>query len=516
MHTFRTIGRLMICLALATGCTNAPGDYDPSWEADEAFTEGGKADGLLDAAPTIAFGETASGTIDGDNLDLYRIELGRTDVLRVTVDVTDGDLNPHLGLYRGTSTYIGSDDWELTGQTLVKTYTAELAGTYFFMVRPYRNQGSGSYEITVECTGGLCAGVTPPPVEREMTVGDVDSCLDSALRCAFDALPRYNGRVGDARAASIFQRCLDTVEGGECGTSCDFVNPDDDWDNARELCDDMVRSLPHYADQTTECHTVVMDCLDDCADGNYGDADELAYATMGMCWMNGFNGTCDGYARELDVCGGEVDSNSAAACYEQCESTIGVWYDDLDGICSDDTDCADYCDVDVAEATAHCGGTLNVATEDCVTDRLDNLGAWGCIEDVEDRLTSAQGSTCSFTQTPVFGATDTEGLLASSTESRTLDLDNRAYGTLWRQVVQMGVHLMDYERSGEYADSYAEIIEQVDDNTVTRHVLEIDGAQYDWLRLAQGGTQVGVVYERNTIHMVAEITDGSVIGCTPL
>ena len=38
---------------------------------------------------------------------------------------TSGDLRPHVSFYYGTSTYVSSDHYNLDGNTITKTYTAE-------------------------------------------------------------------------------------------------------------------------------------------------------------------------------------------------------------------------------------------------------------------------------------------------------------------------------------------------------------------------------------------------------
>ncbi len=504
---------LAVSLALAGGCT-APGDFEAGWHDDSIFAEGGKADGVLDAVPAIAFGESVTGTITGDNLDLYRIELGRTDALRVTARVTDGDLNPQVSLYRGTSTYIDSEAWSLDGGALTKDYVVDTAGTYLLVVRAYRGQGEGSYEMSVACTGGLCAGVTPPPVEREMDFSDVDACLEAARVCAFEALPAYNGRVGDVRARTIFQDCLGSVAGGTCGAACDWTNPDDGDDQARPICDDLITSLPFWADQTAGCVAVLESCMDLCHDADYGYGDSLAASAISMCWSQGFNGTCDGYARDHEACGGDLLADSAGACTAECEASYGAYVDDLDGICDSDYGCEERCDVDVAAASDACGGPVTAARERCVVRWLEDHSAWTCVDGIEDAITFARSATCSYTLPAPFAGTSAD-LESSVTATRVVDRNNRVYSTMWRQVMHAAVHLFDYERAGR-GDSLLEVLDRVDDNTLDVRTLVIDGAEYDWVRFYLGDTEVGVVFEDGSLNMVAEIGDGDVQGCTPL
>jgi len=53
---------------------------------------------------------------------------------------------------------------------------------------------------------------------------------------------------------------------------------------------------------------------------------------------SGFNGTCDSYARELAVCGGNLELETVEACHLHRQSTDGAWIDDLDIICEETYD----------------------------------------------------------------------------------------------------------------------------------------------------------------------------------
>jgi hypothetical protein len=72
------------------------------------------------------------------------------------------------------------------------------------------------------------------------------------------------------------------------------------------------------------------------ADGT--TSDDLSSTAEAICWENGFNGTCDGYARGHKDCGGSYGDNSNAECHALCESTDGAWTDDLDLICVESCD----------------------------------------------------------------------------------------------------------------------------------------------------------------------------------
>jgi len=59
-----------------------------------------------------------------------------------------------------------------------------------------------------------------------------------------------------------------------------------------------------------------------------------------QCLRDGFNGTCDGYARGHEKCGGSYADDTLEECHQLCESTSGAWMDDLDLICVEG--CAEF------------------------------------------------------------------------------------------------------------------------------------------------------------------------------
>ncbi|MFK7991620.1 MAG: hypothetical protein AB8I08_36725 [Sandaracinaceae bacterium] len=502
---------VLLCVAaLAWGCTNADsGDYDADWDANGPVS-GGKADGLFDAVPDLEIGGSATGDVGADRLELYRIRLQRTDRIEVSMTVTSGDLNPHLSVYYGTSTYISSESWDRTGATLTKVYEADDAGTYLLAVRAYREEGDGDYELNVRCVGGPCAGELPPP-ESEYDVGEAYECISQARACAFERLPRYNGRVGEARAQLIMQGCLEEAsldDGTGCTAACEWTNEDDEYDTASSLCDAIVGTLPFYADQSEACLGTVTSCMDDCidaADYGYGwDDGELWSSPEALCWENGFNGTCDGYARATAACGGELRPESAGECTALCHSTTGAHIDDLDTLCSSDHWCEEYCDVDMAAAQEECGAPTE-ATRDCFEGYFDDNSAWIC-EDTLDDAIEAAGPVCTWGSALGDSSSDLEALGAQRgevTASSTLtDLTQR-------QIIAAAAQLgfVDADASLEAAfDSF-------DEGTVYLWDLSSGGFGYEWVKAYAGDTEIGIVFAAGTTNVVAEVSDGDLRGC---
>ncbi len=319
--------RPLVLATLATLLLAGCGDdsYEPEW--DDGVLADGKADGLLDSAQPLVFDETGTGTVGGQQMDVYRLDLRGGDKIRATMRVTSGDLSPHFTLYYGASNHVSSATFSRTSTRIVKTYELEGGGRYYLAVRAYQNRGAGRYSINFECTGGPCAG---EPVVTDLTIGERAECIGNARVCSFAALPAYDGNVGPARARTIFESCLNesmTSSGGACADACS------DQD-ANDLCSDVIAALPYYADASPACMRVLTGCLVTCGDGDHGEPDEFWMTAESVCWSTGFNGTCDGYARGHRACpGGSYAEGSNAQCHALCEATAGAWTDDLDLMC---------------------------------------------------------------------------------------------------------------------------------------------------------------------------------------
>jgi hypothetical protein len=323
---------LVLATSLAAACASSSTPYDDAWGAEDIPT--GKSDGLLDGAQVLTFDQVGSGFVDEQQMDIYAIDLKGGDQITATMTVTSGVLSPHFTLFFGGSSHVGSKTFERKTKKIVKTYALEDTGRYFVSVRAFQNQGEGKYTFSIACNGGPCNG---EPVIRTLTIDEQAECITAARRCGFADLPRWNGFVGDARARTIFQGCLNAaqteVDGVSCETACDEV------DDAKPLCESIIKSLPFYADATPACLAELDDCMATCHDlGGNGDADELWESNESICWETGFNGTCDGYARGHKDCGGTYADDTNEQCHALCESTDGAWVDDLDTICSDSCD----------------------------------------------------------------------------------------------------------------------------------------------------------------------------------
>lgn len=380
--------RTLALLLVLAGCAADTSEYDPDFAPDQPLADG-KADGIYDAIPDLAFDAPQSGDVGGERVEFFKLQLNRDERIRLEMRVDSGNLNPHMSFYYGISTYVSSATWERDGDVLRKEYVAESTGTYVLAMRAYQGEGEGDYTVTATCLAGVCAGDMPPPPESDLYISEVAGCITAARRCAFERLPRYDGRVGEARAALLFQECLAEAtvdDGGTCASVCDWVNPDDERDTAADLCNPIIEALPFYADASPACLGELDYCMSDChyyAGHDYGD--ELYYTTEAICWSSGLNGDCNSYAREHEDCGGRILADSAAECDNLCESTSGAFTDDISDICGRDAGCDDYCDVDLAAAGEACGG-LTSENERCLYDQLDLTGAWVCENQLDEAL----------------------------------------------------------------------------------------------------------------------------------
>ena len=89
----RTASLVASCFVLALSACSASSAYDDSWGTDDLG--GGKSDALGDLATSIAFGETKEGSVTNQSFLLYKIMLRAGDKVKVQMNVTSGNLNPH-------------------------------------------------------------------------------------------------------------------------------------------------------------------------------------------------------------------------------------------------------------------------------------------------------------------------------------------------------------------------------------------------------------------------------------
>lgn len=327
----RSSSLLALFFTLGFGCADS---YDEGWGAGDVV--GGKADGLADLAVPLEIGQTVSGTVDSQSMVLYRLRLHTGDRIVGREKVTSGDLSPHFSLFIGVERLFRSDTFDVGPAHLDKSYTIEESGTYFVSVRAFENRGSGSFDFVIECTGGPCAGeFADEPLSNDQA-GD---CIERARACAFDEMGRFNGAVGSTRARQLFEGCLDklTSRGASCAQACRPGLAGDD--SPEKVCEEVIDALPLFADfDTPACIGALDECLAECAALAGSSPTLFSDLAFARCWTFGLNGSCRGYASELEACGGAVDPTSSEECHLFCEATDGAWTADVSGLCSDRCD----------------------------------------------------------------------------------------------------------------------------------------------------------------------------------
>jgi hypothetical protein len=305
------------CSASESGEGNAESDYT-------------RQGGVLGQAPKLTLGRAASSTIKNAQIDAWSIDLKVGDKITVVETIRAGTLTPDFGLFQGGFTYVASASHEALPRKLTKHYVIPSTGRYYFGVAPYQGRGTGDYSIKVTCTGGPCNG-EPAIVELDQWQKNV--CTKKARECAIVKARPTNpsSSVTLTQAKAAWKTCLEGASlptGESCKTACDEGE-------AKATCEAITKLVPFYAKKPTGCTAVLNDCMDQCEDA--GDHSEVS---EDQCLVNGFNNTCDGYAKQLTACGGPHAADSKAACHRLCEANFGAWNDDLDTICTET--CGEY------------------------------------------------------------------------------------------------------------------------------------------------------------------------------
>lgn len=313
-----------------SACGSDSSDYDPNW-GDGQSLPAGKGD-FLDLAEVIEFDEEKEGSVTSTQMDVYKISLKRGDELTLTKHVTSGDLRPDISLFSGFGSSIRSLDFNVSSKKLTKDYQVDDTGDYLIAVRAFRNEGSGDYRISAECTGGPCNGELTDPADF-FDVDTVIDCVRDTQECAFKELPRFNGAVGKVRSTNIWNDCAAktaTFDGESCETACDSS------EDASELCNFIVSELPFFADQDAACFGEFDSCMSECQSIGDSFSSDIWDQEYAVCWSSGLNSDCPNFVKQLEACGGNL-TDDAAICIEECHATSGAFTDDTQDLC-------DHCD----------------------------------------------------------------------------------------------------------------------------------------------------------------------------
>ena len=311
--TLVSIAFLATCVAPSQG----GGAFD-----DDATSENSidKAGGLFDDAPVLALGTPALGSVEPGELNIYVIDLKKGQQIRLKQTRKSGDLRPHFTLYTPQLGKVGSSSYSRTASTLTKNYTVAATGRFYVGVAPYQGQGKGKYAIAATCTGNCSGDVEPlTPIEQ-------NACLAQARACTLTNLLATSGAISATAAKAAYAACA--AEAG-CAQVCQIDQ------EHQALCDSVALDMAYYARTSASCRETFTDCISECTTYDGVSAEALMELSESMCLLNGYNGTCDGYARDHETCGGTLEADSTAACEGLCAAVFGAWNDDLDTYCEE-------------------------------------------------------------------------------------------------------------------------------------------------------------------------------------
>jgi hypothetical protein len=151
--------------------------------------------------------------------------------------------------------------------------------------------------------------------------------------------------------------------------------------------------------------------------------------------------------------------------------------------------------------------SLALALGCSASDSARSLGASGAKAD-------GVGPQCSF-DTEFAPGDDSSELAAHIVAGREVSIDDVAEltPTEVKQLIAAGVQLQFFDSTATLADAF----DAADEGLIELIELEVDeGGElevYDWVRFFAGDNEVGVVFDHETRTVVAEISDGDVLGC---
>ena len=313
------VGALVSVLGASAFAACAAQETSGTSEAD--FTTQG---GVLGQAPRLELGRSKTGAIQGGQIDVWAVDLRQGDRITVVETVTRGSLAPDFALFLGGHAHVRSEAHEALPKQLTKSYVATAGGKHFIGVAAFQGRGSGDYKIKITCTGGPCAG---EPFVAPLEDDEKNACIQKARECALTrARPAGGGKATIAAARAAWTSCLQESSlpnGRSCAVACD------DGD-AQGTCKAITDKLKFYASKPPACTQALRDCMDECIDA--GDRSPISEQ---ICMIDGFNSTCDGFARANAACGGAEQPGSNEECHSLCQATFGAWNDDLDTICEE-------------------------------------------------------------------------------------------------------------------------------------------------------------------------------------
>ncbi len=292
--------------------------------------------------------------------------------IQLEVERTGGSFDPRADAYSPIGSDIRHDDgsFERMGEVAIKTVTLPfLSDDPLIAVSAHGGSGSGSFELTVRCLSGSCAGNEP----NEADPWHASICLENARECLFRQSP------AEGEGENVLATCLQASTGvdGSCATACDA---DED---SKQVCELMASAAESLSSEGDDCVEVLGGCLDECLlreenSGFLDDGEPTFYNTgTARCWLdpNSF-GSCYDYSLDNFDCNGDQHNDAAwsyGSCFHYCEAFAGPWQSDVDETCDE------YCYYGVCEllfedCEFRCDGDgdPDACLESCVTDDVRN------------------------------------------------------------------------------------------------------------------------------------------------
>jgi len=117
----------------------------------------------------------------------------------------------------------------------------------------------------------------------------------------------------------------------------------------------------------------------------------------------------------------------------------------------------------------------------------------------------------------VFSIDNSEELEQAVSDEITYDKNgySSASELVRRQIYFSAIHLGFLTEEDATSELFDSLVSDEEDYTVKR--ISVEGSQFDgdWVQFYAGDTEVGVVYERGTLNLVAEVGDGDIRACSP-
>lgn len=207
-------------------------------------------------------------------------------------------------------------------------------------------------------------------------------------------------------------------------------------------------------------------------------------------------------------CRNEVTGQFAmnSCCAAECVQAIS---DEEFGVSSIPAACDAAVDLEAPEAECPDLSTENVAGI-CHNPDNGQFVKAACCE-----AKGSEATICDWELSPAFGKDYTGDFLDEEVASFEDILDADAVagleGVQRDQVVAAALHLSFLLPGQELSNE--DLFEVTDDGYYLTNVT-VDGVTYDWVQFYAGDNEVGAFFESGTDRMIAEVSDGDIIGCT--